>query len=122
MYTTRISINTQFLLFIGKLQGGPNSYPLLVHLVYIWTVAKLVANMSVAHKSTEEWLAILILGVHWFMIYFQMAAEHCFGALFARQNRTYFSQQQIVHKSKLSTQTLLQNRKKSPFGFPSFLI
>ena len=34
MYTTRISINTQFLLFIGKLQGGPNSYPLLVHLVY----------------------------------------------------------------------------------------
>ena len=30
-----ISINTQFLLFIGKLQGGPNSYPLLVHLVYL---------------------------------------------------------------------------------------
>ena len=35
MYTTCISINTQFLLFIGKLQGGPNSYPLLVHLVYM---------------------------------------------------------------------------------------
>ena len=35
MYTTCISINTQFLLFIGKLQGGPNSYPLLVHLVYV---------------------------------------------------------------------------------------
>ena len=34
MYTTCISINTQFLLFIGKLQGGQNSYPLLVHLVY----------------------------------------------------------------------------------------
>ena len=34
MYTTCISINAQFLLFIGKLQGGPNSYPLLVHLVY----------------------------------------------------------------------------------------
>ena len=34
MYTTCISINTRFLLFIGKLQGGPNSYPLLVHLVY----------------------------------------------------------------------------------------
>ena len=28
MYTTCISINAQFLLFIGKLQGGPNSYPL----------------------------------------------------------------------------------------------
>ena len=36
MYTTCISINTQFLLFIGKLQGGPNSYPLLVHLVYMY--------------------------------------------------------------------------------------
>ena len=35
MYTTCISINTQFLLFIGKLQGGPNSYPLLVHPVYV---------------------------------------------------------------------------------------
>ena len=34
MYTTCISINTQFLLFTGKLQGGPNSYPLVVHPVY----------------------------------------------------------------------------------------
>ena len=34
MYTTCCSINTKFLLFIGKLQGGPNSYPLLVHPVY----------------------------------------------------------------------------------------
>ena len=35
MYTTYISTDTQFLLFIGKLQGGPNSYPLLVHPVYL---------------------------------------------------------------------------------------
>ena len=56
------------------------------------------------------------------MIYFQTAAEHCFGTLFARQNRTYFSQQQIVHKSKLSTQILLQHKKKSPFEFHSFLL
>ena len=44
MYTTCISINNQFLLFIGKLQGCPNSYPLLVHLVYFCTSVKLCLN------------------------------------------------------------------------------
>ena len=47
MYTTCISINTQFLLFIGKLQGGPNSYPLLVHPVY--------EEYFVNHRSDSMW-------------------------------------------------------------------
>ena len=49
-YTTCISINTQFLLFIGKLQGGPNSYPLLVHLVYL---LKFLQGVNVTQKINK---------------------------------------------------------------------
>ena len=57
MYTTYISTNTQFLLFIGKLQGGPNSYPLLVHPVYIHLClfhSKLLQYSTVSNKELDS--------------------------------------------------------------------
>ena len=58
MYTTCISINTQFLLFIGKLQGGPNSYPLLVHPVYKFFFVSWSKVQMCSHSShfDSSWL------------------------------------------------------------------
>ena len=58
MYTTYISTNTQFLLFIGKLQGGPNNYPLLVYPVYCQLECLLCKVETSNHAKVVKMLQI----------------------------------------------------------------